>query len=208
MKGSPELGVAVRGEDMVASGSEATGLTARPNDGSPGVRLRRALMRSGRCDARSRHARPFVGLDDPHRLVLTVEFGQLEASCRSCGVLVGGYGRRLHVLHDAPDLGPGQPGPLAEAGPAVPRAVVCRPSASHSWGQVWRKRCRLVRETPASAGRSTVGSHSRSPAPAVPAIGRSRRPAGEHDAPERSDATHRRFHAASSGQVSPPLPYV
>jgi transposase len=39
------------------------------------------------------------------RLVLSVESGQREAGCPSCGVLSVGHGRRIHVLHDAPCLG-------------------------------------------------------------------------------------------------------
>ena len=45
-----------------------------------------------------------VELDDRGRLMLTVESGQLEAGCPSCGVLAVGHGRRLHVVHDAPCL--------------------------------------------------------------------------------------------------------
>jgi len=34
-----------------------------------------------------------VEIDDRSRLVLTVESGQLEHGCPSCGVLAGGHGR-------------------------------------------------------------------------------------------------------------------
>jgi hypothetical protein len=43
-----------------------------------------------------------VEIDDQHRLVLTVESGQLEAPCPVCGVMAVGHGRRIRILHDAP----------------------------------------------------------------------------------------------------------
>jgi transposase len=43
-----------------------------------------------------------VEIDDQHRLVLTVESGQLEAACPACGVMAVGHGRRVRILHDAP----------------------------------------------------------------------------------------------------------
>src|SRR5215213_6877281 len=46
-----------------------------------------------------------VEIDDRSRLVLTVESGQLEHGCPSCGVLAIGHGRRVHVVHDAPCFG-------------------------------------------------------------------------------------------------------
>jgi transposase len=46
-----------------------------------------------------------VEVDDQQRLVLTVESGQLEAACPTCGVLAVGHGRRVRVLHDAPCFG-------------------------------------------------------------------------------------------------------
>src|SRR3954471_24670365 len=46
-----------------------------------------------------------VGVEDHDRLVLSVESGQLEAGCPSCGVLAVGHGRRTHMLHDAPCFG-------------------------------------------------------------------------------------------------------
>ena len=46
-----------------------------------------------------------VEIDDQQRLVLTVESGQLEAACPSCGVLAVGHGRRVRMLHDAPCFG-------------------------------------------------------------------------------------------------------
>ena len=46
-----------------------------------------------------------VEVDDLHRLVLTVESGQLEAACPGCGVMAIGHGRRVRVLHDAPSFG-------------------------------------------------------------------------------------------------------
>lgn len=63
----------------------------------------RVLVRPGRQDVRcSRHARP---RRRPRRLVLSVESGQLEAGCPSCGVMAVGHGRRTHLLHDAPCFG-------------------------------------------------------------------------------------------------------
>ena len=46
-----------------------------------------------------------VSVDDHDRLVLSVESGQLEAGCPSCGVLAVGHGRRTHLLHDVPCFG-------------------------------------------------------------------------------------------------------
>jgi transposase len=46
-----------------------------------------------------------VEVDERSRLVLTVESGQLEHGCPSCGVLAVGQGRRIRVLHDAPCFG-------------------------------------------------------------------------------------------------------
>jgi transposase len=46
-----------------------------------------------------------VEVDDRQRLVLTVESGQLEHGCPSCGVLAVGHGRRARPLHDAPCFG-------------------------------------------------------------------------------------------------------
>jgi transposase len=46
-----------------------------------------------------------VEVDDRARLVLTVESGQLEHGCSSCGVLAVSHGRRVRVLHDAPSFG-------------------------------------------------------------------------------------------------------
>jgi transposase len=46
-----------------------------------------------------------VEIDNQHRLVLTVESGQLEAACRACGVMAVGHGRRVRILHDAPCFG-------------------------------------------------------------------------------------------------------
>lgn len=46
-----------------------------------------------------------VDLDGCGRLVLSVESGQLEAGCPSCGVMAVGHGRRTHLLHDAPCFG-------------------------------------------------------------------------------------------------------
>src|SRR4051794_11062046 len=46
-----------------------------------------------------------VGVEDHDRLVLSVESGQLEAGCPSCGVLGVGHGRRSHMLHDAACFG-------------------------------------------------------------------------------------------------------
>jgi transposase len=43
-----------------------------------------------------------VEIDDEQRLVLTVESGQQEAACPSCGVVAVGHGRRVRLLHDAP----------------------------------------------------------------------------------------------------------
>jgi transposase len=45
-----------------------------------------------------------VEIDDHQRLVLTIESGQVEAACPTCGVLAVGHGRRVRVLHDAPCL--------------------------------------------------------------------------------------------------------
>jgi transposase len=46
-----------------------------------------------------------VEVDERSRLVLTVESGQLEHGCPSCGVLAVGHGRRIRQLHDAPCFG-------------------------------------------------------------------------------------------------------
>jgi transposase len=46
-----------------------------------------------------------VEIDNQHRLVLTIESGQLEAACPACGVMAVGHGRRVWILHDAPCLG-------------------------------------------------------------------------------------------------------
>jgi transposase len=46
-----------------------------------------------------------VEIDDQHRLVLTIESGQLEAPCPACGVMAVGHGRRVRILHDAPCFG-------------------------------------------------------------------------------------------------------
>jgi transposase len=46
-----------------------------------------------------------VEIDNQHRLVLTIESGQLEAACPACGVMAVGHGRRVRILHDAPCLG-------------------------------------------------------------------------------------------------------
>jgi transposase len=46
-----------------------------------------------------------VEIDNQHRLVLTIESGQLEAACRACGVMAVGHGRRVRILHDAPCFG-------------------------------------------------------------------------------------------------------
>ncbi|MET0642011.1 MAG: transposase family protein, partial [Jiangellaceae bacterium] len=46
-----------------------------------------------------------VEVDERSRLVLTVESGQLEQGCPSCGVLAVGHGRRVRQLHDAPCFG-------------------------------------------------------------------------------------------------------
>ena len=46
-----------------------------------------------------------VEVDGRQRLVLTVESGQLEHGCPSCGVLAVGHGRRIRLLHDAPCFG-------------------------------------------------------------------------------------------------------
>jgi transposase len=46
-----------------------------------------------------------VEVDHEQRLVLTVESGQLEAACPTCGVLAVGHGRRARMLHDAPCFG-------------------------------------------------------------------------------------------------------
>jgi transposase len=46
-----------------------------------------------------------VEIDNQRRLVLTIESGQLEAGCPSCGVLAVGHGRRVRILHDAPCFG-------------------------------------------------------------------------------------------------------
>jgi transposase len=46
-----------------------------------------------------------VEVDDEQRLVLTVESGQLEAACPTCGVLAVRHGRRVRMLHDMPCFG-------------------------------------------------------------------------------------------------------
>jgi transposase len=46
-----------------------------------------------------------VEIDDEQRLVLTVESGQLEAACPTCGVLAVSHGRRVRMLHDMPCFG-------------------------------------------------------------------------------------------------------
>jgi transposase len=46
-----------------------------------------------------------VEVDDQQRLVLTVESGQLEAACPTCGVLAVRHGRRVRMLHDMPCFG-------------------------------------------------------------------------------------------------------
>jgi transposase len=46
-----------------------------------------------------------VEVDDQQRLVLTIESGQLERACPSCGVLAISHGRRVRILHDAPCFG-------------------------------------------------------------------------------------------------------
>jgi transposase len=46
-----------------------------------------------------------VEVDDEQRLVLTVESGQLEAACPTCGVLAVSHGRRVRMLHDMPCFG-------------------------------------------------------------------------------------------------------
>ena len=46
-----------------------------------------------------------VEVDDVRRLVLTVESGQLEAACPTCGVLAVSRGRRVRMLHDVPCFG-------------------------------------------------------------------------------------------------------
>jgi transposase len=46
-----------------------------------------------------------VEIDNQHRLVLTIESGQLEAACPACGVMAVGHGRRVRIFHDAPCLG-------------------------------------------------------------------------------------------------------
>jgi transposase len=46
-----------------------------------------------------------VEIDDQHRLLLTIESGQLEAPCPACGVMAVGHGRRVRILHDAPCFG-------------------------------------------------------------------------------------------------------
>jgi transposase len=46
-----------------------------------------------------------VEIDNQHRLVLTIESGQLEAACPACGVMAGGHGRGVRILHDAPCFG-------------------------------------------------------------------------------------------------------
>jgi transposase len=46
-----------------------------------------------------------VEVDSQQRLVLTVESGQLEAPCPTCGVLAVGHGRRARILHDVPCFG-------------------------------------------------------------------------------------------------------
>jgi transposase len=46
-----------------------------------------------------------VEVDDEQRLVLTVESGQLEAACPTCGVLAVSHGRRVRMLHDVPCFG-------------------------------------------------------------------------------------------------------
>jgi transposase len=46
-----------------------------------------------------------VEVDDEQRLVLTVESGQLEAACPTCGVLAVSHGRRVRMLHDLPCFG-------------------------------------------------------------------------------------------------------
>ena len=46
-----------------------------------------------------------VEIDNQHRLVLTIESGQLEAACPACGVMAVGHGRRVRILHDAPCFG-------------------------------------------------------------------------------------------------------
>jgi transposase len=46
-----------------------------------------------------------VEIDGRQRLVLTVESGELQRGCPSCGVLAVGHGRRLRVMHDAPCFG-------------------------------------------------------------------------------------------------------
>jgi transposase len=43
--------------------------------------------------------------DSGGRLILTVESGQVQTGCPSCGVVAAGHGRRPRMLHDAPCLG-------------------------------------------------------------------------------------------------------
>src|SRR5215211_893446 len=46
-----------------------------------------------------------VEIVDQQRLVLTIESGQLETACPSCGVLAISHGRRVRILHHAPCFG-------------------------------------------------------------------------------------------------------
>jgi transposase len=46
-----------------------------------------------------------VEIDGEQRLVLTVESGQLETACPTCGVLAVSHGRRVRMLHDLPCFG-------------------------------------------------------------------------------------------------------
>jgi transposase len=65
-----------------------------------------------------------VEIDNQHRLVLTIESGQLEAACPACGVMAVGHGRRVRILHDAPCLGARHDLAVAGADVALPRAAV------------------------------------------------------------------------------------
>jgi transposase len=60
-----------------------------------------------------------VGNDADGRLILTVESDQVQTGCPSCGVVAASHGRRPRMLHDAPCLGQGHDGAVAETDVAL-----------------------------------------------------------------------------------------